>query len=209
MVDEAKDLGKEMLKDAKEVIIERFFSPMYFYFIIAWVIYNWTFVYSLLFVDSTKFKKFKLDYLLNFYPTNSFWDYIHNFWYVLIGPAVSTYILIWWISIWSEKSFKRFEEYKLNKKTIKRLLEYKEKVKIAKEEREIRNQESDKPEIRYIDNQDFNDWLDASQENVKIGSLSYSPSEVLFNTDFASYKDALEEYYNQDKENEEEINAAG
>ena len=190
MIEEAKDLGKEIIKDTKEVIIERFFSPMYFYFIMAWIIYNWTFIYSLLFVESTKFKKFKLDYLLSFYPTTGFLDYLHNFWYVLLGPALSTYILIWWISIWSEKSFKRFEEYKLNKKTIKRLLEYKEKVKIAKEEREIRDQESDKPEIRYIDNEDFNKWLDDSQENVKVGILSYSPSEVLYNTDFDSYKDA-------------------
>lgn len=204
MIEEVKDLGKEIIKDTKEVIIERFFSPMYFYFIMAWIIYNWTFVYSLLFVDSTKFKKFKLDYLLSFYPTKDFGDYAHNFWYVLLGPAVSTYVLIWWISIWSEKSFKRFEEYKLNKKTIKRLLEYKEKVKIAKEEREIRDQESDKPEIRYIDNQEFNDWLDASQENVTVGTISFSPSEVLFNTDFASYKDALEEYNNREIEEEEE-----
>lgn len=204
MIEAAKDLGKEIIKDTKEVVIERFFSPMYFYFIMAWIIYNWTFVYSLLFVESTNFKKFKLDYLLSFYPTNDFWDHTHNFWYVLLGPAVSTYILIWWISIWSEKSFKRFEEYKLNKKTIKRLLEYKEKVKIAKEEREIRDQESDKPKIRYIDNQEFNTWLDASQENVKVGILSYSPSEVLYSTDFDSYKDALEEYNNREIEEENE-----
>ena len=204
MIEEAKDLGKEIIKDTKEVIIERFFSPMYFYFIMAWIIYNWTFIYSLLFVESTKFKKFKLDYLLSFYPTTGFLDYLHNFWYVLLGPALSTYILIWWISIWSEKSFKRFEEYKLNKKTIKRLLEYKEKVKIAKEEREIRDQESDKPEIRYIDNEDFNKWLDDSQENVKVGILSYSPSEVLYNTDFDSYKDALTEDNNRDIAEDEE-----
>jgi hypothetical protein len=169
----------------------------------AWIIYNWTFVYSFLFVDSTKFKKYKLDYLLSFYPTNDFGDYLHNFWYVLLGPAVSTYVLIWWVSIWSEMSFKRFEEYKLNKKTIKRLLEYKEKVKIAKEEREIRDQESDKPEIRYIDNREFNKWLDDSQENVMVGTLSYSPSEVLFNTDIKSYIEALEEYKNRDIEEEE------
>jgi len=204
MVDEAKDLAKEILKDTKEVVIERFFSPMYFYFIMAWIIYNWTFVYSLLFVDSTKFKKYKLDYLLSFYPTSGFWDYVHNFWYVLLGPALSTYVLIWWISIWSEKSFKRFEEYKLNKKTIKRLLEYKEKVKIAKEEREIRDQESDKPEIRYNDNQEFNEWFDSSQEVIKVGKLTLTPSEVLFNADFASYKVALEEYNNRDTEEEEE-----
>jgi hypothetical protein len=194
MVDEAKDLGKEILKDAKEVIIERFFSPMYFYFIMAWILCNWTFIYSLLFVESEKFKKFKLDYLLSFYPTNDFWDYADNFCHVLLFPALSTYILIWWISIWSEKSFKRFEEYKSNKKTIKRLIEYKEKVKIAKEEREIRDQESDKPEIRYIDNQEFNDWLDENQDEVIVSGIKYNPSEVLYNTDLENYKEQLNEY---------------
>lgn len=194
MLEEAKDLGKEILKDAKEVVIERFFSPMYFYFIMAWIIYNWTFIYSLLFVETAKFKKIKLDYLLSFYPTNCLLDYAYNFWYILLGPAFSTYVLIWWISIWSEKSFKRFEEYKSNKKSIKRLVEYKEKVKIAKEEREIRDQESDKPEIRFIDNQEFNDWLDENQDEVIISGINYNPSEVLYNTDLESYKEQLNEY---------------
>ncbi|OXA93786.1 hypothetical protein [Flavobacterium hercynium] len=205
MLEEAKDLGKEMLKDTKEVVIERFFSPMYFYFIMAWIIYNWTFVYSLLFVESTKFKKLKLDYLLSFYPTTDFWEYIHNFWYVFLGPSISTFILIWFISIWSEKSFERFEKYKSNKRTIKRKLEYEEKYMIAKEQRKIRDEESDKPEILYLDNQEFNTWLDSSQENIMVGELSFSPSEVLFNTDFDSYKDTLEEYNNRLLEEDTEI----
>ncbi|MBJ2124487.1 hypothetical protein [Flavobacterium sp. IB48] len=203
MLEEAKDLGKEIIKDTKEVVIERFFSPMYFYFIMAWIIYNWTFIYSLLFVDSDKFKKFKIDYLLSFYPTNSFWDYVCNFWHVILGPSVSTYILIWWVSIWSEKSFERFEQYKSNKRTIKRKLEYEEKVTVAKEERKIRNEESDKNSIKYIDNEDFNDWFDDSNETVMIAGLSYKPSEALYNTDFESYKEALEEYNNSDTQEEE------
>ena len=35
-----------------------------------------------------------------------------------------------------------------------------------------------------------------------VGSLSYSPSEVLYNTDYQSYKEALEEYNNQVKQEE-------
>jgi hypothetical protein len=204
MLEEAKDLGKEIIKDTKEVIIERFFSPMYFYFIMAWIIYNWTFVYSLLFVNSIKFEKFKLDYLLDFYPTNDIGDYLCNFWYVLLGPAISTYVLIWWISIWSEKSFKRFEEYKSNKKSIKRLIIYTEKVKIAKEEREIRNQESDKNEIRYNDQEEFNNMLDDSQENIIISGIAYTPSEVLYNTDYENYKDQLNAFLEEVKNNSKE-----
>lgn len=203
MIDEAKDFGKELLKDTKEVILERVFSPMYFYFILAWIIYNWTFLYSLLFVDSEKLKQNKVDYLLSFYPTNTFWDYLCNTWYVILGPAVSTYILIWWISIFSEKTYRKFETYKLNKKTISRLLIYEEKVKIAKEQREIRNQESDQPDIRYTDNEEFNEWFDEINDYVVINGISYKASEALYSTDFESYKNAFEDYKNRDVEEEE------
>lgn len=202
MLEEAKEYSKELLEDTKEVVLERFFSPMYFYFILSWIIYNWTFIYSFLFVESKELKKLKVDYLLSFYPVNSFSNIALNVWYVFLGPAISTILFIWCFSILSELSYKRFEQYKTNKRTIKRLLDYEEKVKIAKEEREIRDQESDKPEVRYIDHEDFNKWLDDSQDNVVVGSLSYSPSEVLFNTDYQSYKEALEEYNNQVKQEE-------
>lgn len=202
MLEEAKEYSKELLEDTKEVVLERFFSPMYFYFILSWIIYNWTFIYSFLFVESKELKKLKVDYLLSFYPVNSFSNIALNVWYVFLGPAISTFLFIWCFSILSELSFKRFEQYKTNKRTIKRLLDYEEKVKIAKEEREIRDQESDLPTIIYNDNKDFNEWLDSSQENVMVGSLSYSPSEVLYNTDYQSYKEALEEYNNQEQQEE-------
>lgn len=202
MLEEAKEYSKELLEDTKEVVLERFFSPMYFYFILSWIIYNWTFIYSFLFVESKELKKLKVDYLLSFYPVDSFSNIALNVWYVFVGPAISTILFIWCFSILSELSYKRFEQYKTNKRTIKRLLDYEEKVKIAKEEREIRDQESDKPEVRYIDHEDFNKWLDDSQDNVVVGSLSYSPSEVLYNTDYQSYKEALEEYNNQVKQEE-------
>jgi hypothetical protein len=194
MVEEAKDLGKEILKDAKEVIIERFFSPMYFYFIMAWILCNWTFAYSLLFVESNSLKKYKVDYLLSFYPTDTFLEVLYNIWSMLIGPAFSTYLLIWWVSRLSEKSFERFEIYKSNKRTIQRGLVYTEKVKIAKEERKIRDEESDKNDIRYIDQEEFNTWLDDSQENVEVSGVNYLPSEVLYSTDYESYKEQLNEY---------------
>ena len=153
-------------------------------------------------MESKELKKLKVDYLLSFYPVDSFSNIALNVWYVFVGPAISTILFIWCFSILSELSYKRFEQYKTNKRTIKRLLDYEEKVKIAKEEREIRDQESDKPEVRYIDHEDFNKWLDDSQDNVVVGSLSYSPSEVLYNTDYQSYKEALEEYNNQVKQEE-------
>ncbi len=202
MVEEAKELGKDLIKNTKEVVVERFFSPMYFYFIIAWVICNWKFMYSIIFQSSDALDTLKIDYLLKFYPTDSIWDILYNIWSLFLAPAVSTYIVIWWFSILSEKSYERFEKYKSNKRTIFRKLEYTEKVVIATEQRKIREQESDKDELRYIDNEDFNTWLDESQENIQVLGVDYLPSEILFNTDPTSYKEQLNEFLIQ-KNNEE------
>lgn len=81
-------------------------------------------------------------------------------------------------------------------------MEYTEKVVIATEQRKIREQESDKDELRYIDNEDFNTWLDESQENIQVLGVDYLPSEILFNTDPTSYKEQLNEFLIQ-KNNEE------
>lgn len=197
MVDEAKDLGKEILKDAKEVIIERFFSPMYFYFIMAWILCNWTFIYSLLFVGSEKFKKFKLDYLLSFYPTNNFWDYADNFCHVLLFPALSTYILIWWISRLSEFVFEKFETYKSNKLVIKRRVEYKQVRDIETEKRKAHDTSDDK-KIDYDENEEFNESFDENEEFITISGITYSPSRVLYNIDYKSYI----EHINDSKERE-------
>lgn len=64
---ESKDFLKENYKDFSEVIKERAFSPMYFYFIIAWIVANWKFVYVLLFVGQDNLDVLKLDYMLSLY----------------------------------------------------------------------------------------------------------------------------------------------
>lgn len=62
-------------KNLAEVIKERLFSPMYFYFIIAWVITNWNFVYALLFADEEIVFKaknlLKVEFLSQFYKFDS------------------------------------------------------------------------------------------------------------------------------------------
>ena len=48
-IDAVTDSTKDILEDAKEVVKQRFFSPMYFYFILSWIITNWKFVFALLY----------------------------------------------------------------------------------------------------------------------------------------------------------------
>jgi hypothetical protein len=202
-IDAVTDSTKDILEDAKEVVKQRFFSPMYFYFILSWIITNWKFVFALLFIDSDDIYGEKLDYLIEFYPVYWFypWDWAQfglTLWTLsklILIPAVSAYLFMWWLSRLSEKFYKRNETFKQNKQTIKRKLDYEEKVKIANEQREIRDAESDNPEFRYEDKTEFNEWFDAKfEENIKVGNLEYTPSEVLFNTDFESYKNEYNLY---------------
>ena len=193
MIEETKEIVKDTLKDAQEVVKQRFFSPMYFYFLLSWIITNWKFVFALFFISSDDIYGEKLDYLIGFYPLNDL-NWIWSITKLIIIPALSSAVFVWWFSQISEKFYKRNETFKMNKQTIKRKLDYQVKVGIAEEQRKIRETESDKDEIRFEDKSEFNTWLNESLENINVGKLQFLPSEVLFNTDFESYKAQLKEY---------------
>ncbi|RSK40410.1 photosynthetic reaction center family protein [Mangrovimonas spongiae] len=193
-IDNITDTAKDLLEDAKEVVRQRFFSPMYFYFILSWIITNWKFLYVLFSVEQSDMKIWKLHYLMSFYPMNGFWVSVWSISKLILIPAFSAYIFVWWFSRLSERFYERNETFKLNKETIKRKLDYEEKVKIAEEKRKIREAEDDKEEIRYNDHQEFNDYLDEGTENITLYDADYLPSEVIYNTDPESYKDKLNKY---------------
>lgn len=50
------------------------------------------------------------------------------------------------------------------------------------------------PRIAYNDSDDFNTYVDESNEQVKIFDLLYRPSEVLFAVDYEAYRDLLADY---------------
>ncbi|MDZ8086018.1 MAG: abortive infection family protein [Nostoc sp. DedQUE12b] len=52
--------------------------------------------------------------------------------------------------------------------------------------------------LMYQDFQQFNNYIDDNNEPVAILSLSYSPSEVLYQVDKEAYRDLLIEYNNQE-----------
>lgn len=48
--------------------------------------------------------------------------------------------------------------------------------------------------LEYEDNPGFNDYVDEAHEPIRIFSLEYTPSEVLFSVDREACRDALEDY---------------
>lgn len=188
-VNSIRDHSETLLK----MFMERFSSPMYFYFGIAWIITNWDFVYAFFFTDQSVLKDLrqitKVEYLIGFYQF-SFWSFLKLF----VIPAISAYIAVWWLSRISEEFFRKYESYKINKRTILRELDYAEKVAIARRERKIRDSESDKKEVRYEDNDEFNTDFDDNSDIVRVAWISMRPSEVLYNTDYEAYKEQLQEW---------------
>jgi len=197
-IDDAKKTITEVGNNVSEVLNERIFKPMYFYFIISWSITNWKFLFVLLFTDEKNIldaeKTLKNNYLGSLYEWASFSEVFFSISQLLIIPAVATFILVWWMSKLSAKFFQKNEEHKQEIITIKREIEYKGKVSFAAEQRKIRDLESDKKLISYGDNPQFNDFLDDTNEEVELAGMVYSASEVIYNNDFEVYKIALSEY---------------
>lgn len=186
------EAASDAIKNTNELIRERLFSPMYFYFLIAWVVTNWKFVYVLLFVEEETiirgYRMLKVDYLEQMYQCG-WWSVAQ----LLVIPAVSTFVIVWWFSKLSEMFFKKHETHLMNKRAIKSELEYTEKYKKSKSERAVR-EVSEAQKIKYEDNRDFNDSLDEQNPDVIVSSQSLLPSEVLYNTDYQAYVDQLDEW---------------
>lgn len=192
---------EEKGKNFTEVIKERLFSPMYFYFIISWVVTNWNFAYTLLFIDEEIVFKakniLKVEFLLQFYKFDSFWAGMWSMSKLVVIPTISAFLAVWWLSKASEKFFKKNEEYKQNKRAIERGLKYAEDVKMVKEKIEIRNLEFNKNSIQYADNDEFNISIDEENGDVNVFGVIMRPSEVLYNNDYEAYKEELSLWQNE------------
>lgn len=196
-------------KDLAEIVKERVFSPMYFYFIIAWVITNWKFSYSLVFLapefiyETEKISK--ITYLTKFYSAELWWPLICSASQLLIIPAASTFFIVWCLSKASEKFYEKTEKHKQNKRAIKKAIEYTEekvvklKLNYAREafekEENVLIKKIDNASIAYKDNDEFNSWFDDTNgDKVEISNLEFYKSEILYYTDFEAYKWALNEW---------------
>lgn len=195
------DTASKAFEKAGEIVQDRLFSPMYFYFLISWIVTNWKFVYTLLFVDQDMILKtqqiLKVDYLAQMYH----WD-ISSVLHLAVVPIISSFVFVWWLSVVSNEFYRKHEENQMEKRSVLRAVEYKEKVKQAISERVMRDAESDTG-VKYTDNTEFNDYLDNLGENVTVAGLEMLPSEVLYNTDRKAYEDQLYSWTNERIQNDE------
>lgn len=199
------------VKSVVEITKERIFTPMYFYFLGAWIVTNWKFAYTLLFVNEETILQthqvLKVDYLAQMYSFEWFLPLLNSVLELLIVPIVSSFVIIWWLSKLSEMFFQKHEEHQMNKRVIKRDVDYREKVHYAKSERVIREQELDK-RVKYEDNKDFNEWIDDTEENGEpmfVLGVPILPSHALYNTDYEGYKDRLNQWENEQSQKGEDI----
>lgn len=193
MINSVKDLAS----DTKAVIQERLFSPMYFYFIIAWIITNWQFSYVLFFTSEEFLGIPKVEYLASFYRIYCWTDYIWNFLYLFPIPAFFAYVTVWWVSQISEKFYERYEQYKINKEVIKRKLIYKAKYQEVQDQKAIRDVDNELKTVKYDDNVEFNNYLDSIDERVLVMGYPMQPSRVLYNMDYVAYTDELQTWKEQ------------
>lgn len=199
-IDNITDTAKEIAQDAKDVIKQRFFSPMYFYFGISWIITNWKFVFAFLFIDSDDIYGEKLDYLVAFYPINWPWiwsDLPTTLWSIsklLIIPALSAYLFVWWFSRLSEKFYRRNETFIMNKESIKRGLVYNFKRQEKVESIELRELEVAERVVSYQDNTDFNEDYDSLNEIISLSGATLLPSQVLYDSDYDLYIETLNDF---------------
>lgn len=183
----ASDTISESIDNASEVIKERLFSPMYFYFTLAWVITNWKFTYSLFFLEEENLGIRKIDYLTHFYRVVDFWGYLWNTFQLVLIPLFSAAVAVWWLSILSEKFYERNERHKMNQEVIRRKLDYERKIRLNKEQEKVRGTVYDENDIKYEDSEAFNEFVDDSEKEITVLGTPMRPSEVLYNTDYQAY----------------------
>lgn len=107
-----------VVKSVKDVIEDRLSSSMYGSFAISWIIWNWKVIYVTFFVDQNLLfqyeliNKLKVDYISSLYHWSSFGGSVWSVIEIFIGPAVSAYIIVWFIS---KLDFIFFKKSYLNK----------------------------------------------------------------------------------------------
>ncbi len=173
---------KEILSSIKSVFKDRIGSPMYVTFMISWIIWNWSFVYTLIFVDENFLfehsDKMKLDYLINLYDWPGWTSWGHLF----LGPIVSTVLIVYLFSIFDIKILCKCESDKIAKRRLMNKLKLAEaederKFLEVKEESLKIKEESLKIQTELKDSEQ--DEVDAIYDRLKANSLFKSAMNAL------------------------------
>lgn len=188
------------LKTIGKILEERVFSPMYFYFIISRVLWNWKFVYVLLFVDQSNLMREKLDLMTSFYTFDSWWCFLLTVLYLLWWPLFTTWLAIQPLTWLSNKITKYYEKNQQVKRLEIHKLQFQEILLKAYEEKQQQEKEARKNMLEYKKNPDFNDRIDNEYPSIEIWEMTGFPvSEALYHTDYQAYISLLENYKNDIK----------
>ena len=188
------------LKTAGKILEERVFSPMYFYFIISRVLWNWKFVYVLLFVDQSNLMREKLDLMTSFYTFDSWWCFLLTVLYLLWWPLFTTWLAIQPLTWLSNKITKYYEKNQQVKRLEIHKLQFQEILLKAYEEKQQQEKGTRKNMLEYKENPGFNDRIDNEYPSIEIWEMTGFPvSEALYHTDYQAYISLLENYKNDIK----------
>lgn len=188
------------LKTTGKILEERVFSPMYFYFIISRVLWNWKFVYVLLFVDQSNLMREKLDLMTSFYTFDSWWCFLLTVLYLLWWPLFTTWLAIQPLTWLSNKITKYYEKNQQVKRLEIHKLQFQEILLKAYEEKQQQEKGTRKNMLEYKENPGFNDRIDNEYPSIEIWEMTGFPvSEALYHTDYQAYISLLENYKNDIK----------
>lgn len=109
---------------------ERAVSPLYGTYILSTIAWNWKFFYVLFLQDQAALSVPKIEYVEQKFLSDGV--LIHFLWFFVI-PAITTYVIVWWVPFVSGWAYRKHLEFYFRKKIIR------EEVKLAYEYKESRN----------------------------------------------------------------------
>jgi hypothetical protein len=101
---------KELGKSIKSILNERISSPFYGTLIISWLLWNWKIPYVTFFIESSKLKDNKIDYIL---------ENCNNIHHLITFPFLSTIVILTFIPFFSNGAYwvtMIFDTWRLKKK---------------------------------------------------------------------------------------------
>lgn len=124
----------EIKKSINAIFEERVSSPFYGTLIVSWLIWNWKIVYLTFFVDQSKLKETKVDFIIHNY---------NDVWHLVYLPLISTFVLLTIIPFMTNGAYwldLKFTTWRVNQKNQiegKKLLTLEQSIKLRSELREL------------------------------------------------------------------------
>lgn len=200
MTEDIKEIthNNEITKSIKNNIYEKITSPLWWTFIITWLVWNWQLTYTTIFVSwdkiYEKYEILKIEYIIekiydwsyHFFTLPIIVDYI-TYWF--IWPILSTIIILWFIPYISNfvyiRDTKLFKKDRILAKDKMEIEVLKEKNRLLKEEKkEINTYIKEKEKII-----NKKEKIEEKEENLE--NKEYKKWDEEYNSIIKKYKDLI------------------